>query len=51
MPTATYHVTKGQKIILECKKCGFQMPYLKENLKVFHPVCRACGKRSWRRIE
>ena len=51
MPTSAYHVKNGQLITLQCKKCGFVMPYLKDNLKVFKPVCRACGKRRWRRLE
>lgn len=51
MPTSTYRVTNDQRIVLRCKKCGFEMTYLKGNLKVFKPVCRYCGGRRWGRTE
>lgn len=50
MPASSYRSDK-KSVILECKDCGFRMPYLKDNLKIFRPVCRLCHGTRWRRCD
>lgn len=51
MQSKGYNAKGDKRVILECRSCGFQMPYPKKMMNMMRPVCRLCHGTKWRRVD